>query len=243
MDSPIFYIAAVLAFAPALALMYALVRKYTYPYTDHPYFGDPMFFGLFAVGLIAGTVMFMVYTYIMNAILGIILFSVVQCLALVVVMNLKRFRGHSESIFYGLAFGLGAGCATGTGFIYYIASATDSLGDSVDVAGYAYLFIMSLSMLFEYSAVGIDIGNGIARHAPMQYAASAMIWNLVFWIVVYVSLDNSDSAVMYVAAAAVLALSAIYLCAGALREIPRMVREVDSQNRKGKKGKNSRDSL
>ncbi|WP_201013648.1 hypothetical protein [Candidatus Methanomethylophilus sp. 1R26] len=166
MDSPIFYIAAVLAFAPALALMYALVRKYTYPYTDHPYFGDPMFFGLFAVGLIAGTVMFMVYTYIMNAILGIILFSVVQCLALVVVMNLKRFRGHSESIFYGLAFGLGAGCATGTGFIYYIASATDSLGDSVDVAGYAYLFIMSLSMLFEYSAVGIDIGNGIARMLP-----------------------------------------------------------------------------
>ena len=101
MDSPIFYIAAVLAFAPALALMYALVRKYTYPYTDHPYFGDPMFFGLFAVGLVAGTVMFMVYTYIMNAILGIILFSVVQCLALVAVMNLKKEQKGSILLFVG----------------------------------------------------------------------------------------------------------------------------------------------
>jgi hypothetical protein len=237
MESAVFYIATILAFAPALVLMYALVRNYTYPKTEHPYFGDPMYFGLFAVGLIAGTLMFMAYTYVMSSLLGTILLAAIQCLAVVVVMNLKRFRGHSESIFYGMGFGIGAGCTTGTGFIYYIATATDSLGDSVDVAGYAFLFMMSLAMIIEYTAVGINIGDGIARHAPMQYAASAMIWNIIFWVVVYVALKNSDSGVMYVAAFAAFILAAIYLYVGAFRDIPQMVREVDAQNKKGKKKK------
>lgn len=230
-----FYIAAAMAFIPTMVVMYVLLRKYTYPHTEHPYFNDPQFFILFAVGLIAGTLMFLVYTYIMNSLIGVVLYALVQCLAVVVVMNLKRFRGVSDSIFYGFGFGLGAGCAGGTGFIYYIATATGNLGDSVDAAGYAFLFVMALAMIFQYSSVGINVGEGIARHCPMQFAVQAMIANLVFWVIVMIAMFNSDSAFMYVMAAAAFAVSAFYLYFAYTREIAGLVRDVDEQNRKGRK--------
>ncbi len=230
-----FYIAAAMAFIPTMVVMYVLLRKYTYPHTEHPYFNDPQFFILFAVGLIAGTLMFLVYTYIMNSLIGVVLYALVQCLAVVVVMNLKRFRGVSDSIFYGFGFGLGAGCAGGTGFIYYIATATGNLGDSVDAAGYAFLFVMALAMIFQYSSVGINVGEGIARHSPMQFAVQAMIANLVFWVIVTIAMFNSDSVFMYVMAAAAFAVSAFYLYFAYAREIVGLVRDVDEQNRKGRK--------
>ena len=95
MGSSVFYIAAAMAFIPTMIIMYVLLRKYTYPHTEHPYFNDPQFFILFAVGLIAGTILFLVYTYIMNSLVGVVLYALIQCLVLVVVMNLKRFRGVS----------------------------------------------------------------------------------------------------------------------------------------------------
>ncbi|MBR1888767.1 MAG: hypothetical protein IJ810_02270 [Candidatus Methanomethylophilus sp.] len=48
-----FYVAAALAFIPALLLMYLLLRPYTYPQTEYPYFSDPSFFMLFDVCLVA----------------------------------------------------------------------------------------------------------------------------------------------------------------------------------------------
>ena len=239
MGSSVFYIAAAMAFIPTMIIMYVLLRKYTYPHTEHPYFNDPQFFILFAVGLIAGTILFLVYTYIMNSLVGVVLYALIQCLVLVVVMNLKMFRGVSDSIFYGFGFGLGAGCAGGTGFIFYIATATDSLGDSVDLAGYAFLFVMALAMIFQYSAVGINVGEGIARHNPMQFTVQAMISNLVFWIIVTIALFNSDSVFMYVMAVAALAISAFYLYFAYTREIAGLVRDVDEQNRKGRKKKSA----
>lgn len=233
MGSSAFYIAAAMAFIPTMILMYVLLRKYTYPHTEHPYFNDPQFFILFAVGLIAGTIMFLAYTYIMNSLVGVVLYALIQCILLVAVMNLKRFRGHSDSIFYGFGFGLGAGCAGGTGFIFYITSATDKLGESVDPAGYVFLFVAAVAMIAQYSAVGINVGEGIARHYPMQFTVQAMIANLVFWVIVTIALFNSDSVFMYVMAAAALVISAAYLYFAYAREMAGLIREVDQQNRKG----------
>ena len=234
-----FYLAAALAFIPALLLMYILLRPYTYPATEHPYFSDPSFFLQFAVGLIAGTVLFMVYTYIASSVIAVIVYSVIQVLAVVVVLNLKRYRGKSDSIFYGYGFGLGAGATTGMGLIYWFANSASAFGGSLGASDYVILFVLSLSMTFQYSAVGFTVGNGIARHIPMQYAVQAMIYNLIFWVVFSITLLNSDSsAYLYLATLMCLAISVMYLFYEYRKELTVLIAEVNRMNRKGKKVQN-----
>ncbi|MCQ2084716.1 MAG: hypothetical protein MJZ21_01050 [archaeon] len=232
----IFYIAVIMAFAPALLMMYLLLRPYTYPATEYPYFSDPSFFILFAGGLIAGTILFLVYSFIASNIITVIVYALVQVMAVVVVMNLKRYRGKSDSIFYGFGFGLGAGATTGTGLIYWFANSAELLGSSLDIPDFALLFVLSLAMINQFSAVGITVGEGIARHLPMQYAVQAMIYNFIFWVVFSIALLNSDS-MFYLAAATFmcLAISLMYLIYACKKEIVPLVREVDRMNKKGKK--------
>ena len=51
-----FGLAMVLGIGPALILMYVILRNYTYPRVEQPFFSDPAFFGLFMVGLVIGSV-------------------------------------------------------------------------------------------------------------------------------------------------------------------------------------------
>lgn len=84
----IFYIAVIMGFAPALLLMYVLLRPYTYPATEYPYFSDPSFFMLFTVGLVAGTVMFLAFSYILNSILSLIVYALIQVMVVTACLNL-----------------------------------------------------------------------------------------------------------------------------------------------------------
>ena len=45
-------IAGAIALGAALILMYVVLRKYTYPAVEQPFFSDPSLFILFTVGLI-----------------------------------------------------------------------------------------------------------------------------------------------------------------------------------------------
>jgi len=229
-DMGTFYIAATLALVPTLVLMYVLLRKYTYPHVERPYFSDPSFFWLFAVGLVSGTVMFLVYSYIMGSIIYVIVYALIQVVVPIAAMNLKRYRGKSDSVFYGLGFGLGAGGATAVGFIYYLGSSAGYLGGSIDLGGWVFLFVLAMSMLFQYSAVGTTVGEGIARHNPMQFGVQAMIYNAVYWIVFSIMLMNANSVAMYVMAVAVLGISVFYLWYAYTREIAAIADEVDMQN-------------
>lgn len=232
----IFYIAAAMAFVPALLLMYLLLRPYTYPATEYPYFSDPSFFMLFAVGLVAGTIMFLVFSFILNNILTLVVYGLIQVMVVVVCLNLKRYRGKSDSVFYGYGFGLGAGAATGTGLIYWLANSADMLGGSLAASDYAVLFLLSLAMICQYSAVGVTVGEGIARHIPMQFAVQAMIYNVVFWAVFWIALFNVDSTFYFYAVAVMcLAISVMYLLYAFRREVAGIVRDVDRMNAKGKK--------
>ena len=234
----IFYIAVAMAFIPTLMLMYVMLRPYTYPATEYPYFSDPSFFILFAVGLVAGTIMFLVFSYIMGNILAMIVYALIQVMAVVVCMNLKRYRGKSDSIFYGYGFGLGAGATTGTGLIYWIANSADRLGGALGAGDYAILLILSLSMILQFSSVGVTVGDGIARHIPMQYAVQAMIYNVIFWAVFWIALYNVDNFTYFLLASLMcLAVSAGYLMYAFKREVVLMVKEVDRMNAKGKKNR------
>ncbi len=86
--------AAIMAFAPTLLVMYLVLKKYTYPAVEQPFFSDPTFFILFSIALVTGTILFAFYTYVWSSIIYAILFAVIEILACVVVFNLKRFRAN-----------------------------------------------------------------------------------------------------------------------------------------------------
>lgn len=234
MDVP-FYAAVLLAFIPTLVLMYWITRPYTYPATEYAYFNDASFFILFTVGIVAGTVMFMAFTYIFKVIVYILLYSVIQVLVITASLNLKRYRGKSDSLFYGLAFGLGAGCATGTGIIYYVTTLTDIVGGSLGAGDYVLLSIVALAMILQFSAVGITVGEGIARHLPMQYAVQAMIYNIIFWVLFWIWLNNSgNEAYFYLFAVVLLLVSVMYMMYAKRKEVEPLMAEVRRQQKKGK---------
>lgn len=225
----LFGLAAIVTFVPALILMYAVLRKYTYPAVEQPFFSDPYFFGLFTVGLVIGTILFMVYTYILGSLVYVILYGMIQCLALVVVMNLRRFRGKSDSVFYGFGLGLGAGAATALGFVYYLAAISQRLGSSMGIADYVFLVVMGFSLAMQFAAVGTTVGEGIARHNPFQFAMEAMIYNVIYQVVFFIMLENAGSLYLYVTGAMAFAISAAYCIytdrlklAGVVRDVLRM---------------------
>ena len=94
-----FGIAMVMGIGPALILMYLGVRNYTYPRVEQPFFSDPTFFMLLVVGMIAGSVLFfaMVALGFATNVVYMVIMAAIEAMAMVVVMNLKRFRGISET--------------------------------------------------------------------------------------------------------------------------------------------------
>lgn len=186
------YVASFLAFAMTLILMYLVLRKYTFPAVEQPFFSDPSLFGLFAVGLVAGTFMFMGYTYFyasINIIIVSVLFAILECLVLLAVLNLKRYHGKSDTVFLGYGLGLGIGCTTMLGTFYYFGTSAD-ITEAVD---YAIMFVMSVSHLFMLSALGTIIGEGVARLRPMEFMLQAAIANVAYYIILAAGYMNSDN--------------------------------------------------
>ena len=101
-------IAAAIGFAPPIALMLWTLQPYTYPKVEQPYFSDPKLFGLFAVGIVVGIVLYGVSAILPLEYLfvGFLLEEAVKLL----ILNLPRFQLHADTPFYG--FGLGAGMAS-----------------------------------------------------------------------------------------------------------------------------------
>ena len=105
-------LAGAIALGAALVVMYVVLRRYTYPAVEQPFFSDPSLFFLFTIGLIEGTILFVAYTYVFPwytvsglGLIVAILFGVVTELVKLVTLNLRRYSGKSDTVFYG--FGLG----------------------------------------------------------------------------------------------------------------------------------------
>src|SRR5574344_2187344 len=118
-------LAALIGLGSALVLMYAVLRNYTYPKIEEPFFSDPTLFKIFTVGLFEGTLLFDLYTYLWQLFtvggLGFvvaILFAVIIEYVKLVTFNLKRCSGIPDPIFYGVGLGLGWGVSMAFGMIY-----------------------------------------------------------------------------------------------------------------------------
>ncbi|AMK13399.1 hypothetical protein AUP07_0343 [methanogenic archaeon mixed culture ISO4-G1] len=231
----IYGLALLVGFAPVFVAMDTVLKNYTYPRVENPFFKDSTFFGLLAVGIVEGVVLFLVIrmfglqssqlSVIYMAVMGII-----ELMAMVVVMNLRRFRGKSDSIFYGFGLGLGMAAGLASGYAYVICG----LAMEVESPDYAviipYVVLLSVAMTFIFGACGTNIGEGIARHIPMQFVLQAAI-PMVAFNMLMAALDMVDSVFMvFVILIVMVILGAFYFYKCLFRNLPAIVREVLKMN-------------
>lgn len=222
-----YFIAAIVAFTPTLILMYMVLKRYTFPAVKQPFFSDPTLFGLFAVGLGTGSILFLLYSYLSwGNLIYAILFAVIQCLVVVVILNLKRFHGKSDTVFYGFGLGLGMGCVMSLGTFFFLSGliiGTES-GD-LDITQMLLMFLLGLAHILMMSSIGTIIGEGIARLRPMEYALQGIILNVIFYIILVGAFSSSGSS-FYVFVILALAFSAAYFYRTMYSKLSGVVKDV-----------------
>ena len=222
-----FGLAMVLGIGPALAMMYLIVRNYTYPKVEQPFFSDASFFLLFFVGLVAGSALFFAMRVLGFAsnIIYMVLMSVIEVMAMVVIMNLKRFRGKSDSVFYGYALGLGIASGMSMGICYSMAVL---LGDIGLDASIVILFVIAITIVLIMGACGTNVGEGIARHRVMEFSLQALLLLVAYNMLLTGLIQNGDSGgvMFYACAILMVVLSVAYFYRTLMIKLPGVVREV-----------------
>lgn len=226
----IFALAMLFGIGPALILMYLGVRNYTYPRVEQPFFSDPTFFSLLVVGMVAGSILFFAMTalsFASNIVLMVIM-AIVESMAMVVVMNLRRFRGKSDSVFYGYALGLGIACGMSTGICFVTSSviADSEAGWDLSVL---VLLVIAVTMAMVLGAAGISVGEGIARHRVMEFALQGAIPLIIYNILLTVMLQGGriGGDIVYYACIVVSVLFAVLVYYRTMyQRLPTIVREV-----------------
>jgi hypothetical protein len=217
--------AAVIGLGAALALMYLVLRKYTYPAVEQPFFSDPAFFGLFTVGLIAGTAIFVGYSFSQpwSYIPYALAFAAIFELAKLVVLNLKRFHGKSDTIFYGFGLGVGIGSAFSFGFAFYASQTADVIG-SASWLVFAFIAIQTVVL---HSATGMTIGEGIARRRPFEFLLQALIISVAYQLLMSQVFVKDQSEILIYAFLVLSFLLAIgYFYRTVYMRLPGVIREV-----------------
>lgn len=174
------WFAAATVFIPALLMFYFILRKYTYPAVENPFFEDAKVFTLFAVGLIEGFFISWFYVRffdITNLVTG-VAFGIVQVLAILVVLNLKRFHKKSDTVFYGFSMGLGQGVGMAFGVTVFLLSIA-FVDSSVDVMTIVMAVAFVAQELMIMCSAGAVVGEGVARLRMMEFTAKAMLYNVI----------------------------------------------------------------
>ena len=214
-------IAGAAALGVALVLMYVVLRKYTYPAVEQPFFSDPSLFILFTVGLIEGTILFVAFTWIAFpwystpglGFLVAVLFGAVMELVKLVTLNLRRYAGKSDTVFYGFGLGLGMGAAMGFGIIYYLTSRSD-----LDAASWVIVMVMAVQFIFLNAGTGLRVGEGVARKKTTEYLMLALFVDMGFQLLMvptFTFMSLGDDVYFYsyftLAAATILVIANLYV--------------------------------
>ena len=232
-------IAGAFALGVALILMYIVLRKYTYPAVEQPFFSDPSLFILFTVGLIEGTILLVVYTYILPwytvpglGLVVAILFGAVTELVKLVTLNLRRYSGKSDTVFYGFGLGLGIGAAMGFGLIYYLTSRSE-----MDTASWVIVLVLALQYIFLHSGTGIRVGEGVARRRTIEFLMLALFIDMIFQALMVPTFTISPTDDMYMltyftmAAALIMVVVNLYIMVW--RKLPGIIDDIlKSQGKK-----------
>lgn len=178
------FVAGAIGLAPALALMYWTLNAYTYPAVEKPFFDDRIVFGLLAVGMVLGVLLYAVQSvFPVELVLYALLFAVLYELIKLVVLNLKRFSRKLDTPFYGLTIGLGMGGMVAVGYVWSSLGGMSSGGLVPDLRDYAIFAIWAVQLCLLNGSTGAIIGIGVTRGQPFGFFANATLVHLAYNLV------------------------------------------------------------
>ena len=156
-----------------------------------------------------------------------ILFGAIIEFAKLVTLNLKRFSGISDTIFYGFGLGLGLGAAMAFGMIYYW------LKGELDVTSTIMVVMLALQYLLLGAANGVVVGEGVARRKPMEFTLQAVLYSAAFHLIIIPFYMETDIIwIKYVALIAASALAVFIFYRAIYRRLPKVVDDVLKMNGK-----------
>lgn len=215
------YVAAAIGFAPPLALMLWTLQPYTYPRVERPYFSDPKLFGMFAVGIVIGAILYAVSIFLPleYAIVGFLLEESVKLM----IINLPRFQRRADTPFY--AFGLSAGMATALAYGVVNRALVQT---GLDPLALAVMVAYSIMTALLQISTGTTIGMGVARGTPWPFFAQAVAVHLAFVLMLAPSSTSFVGSGLVATAlfAAAFLFTAIYYYYVHRKMLPQYVREA-----------------
>ncbi len=219
--------AAALGIGPALVLMYVAISPFTYPKTDKAFFEDRKLFLLFAVGMVAGVVLFSSYTWFPWSSLVVAAgYAIVLELVKLIIINLPRFQRKLDSVFYGTAFGIGLGATFGFGLAFY----TLTLAVDPGIADYALIAVFTVQQVLLHCGTGATIGEGVVRGYPFEFLAQAIGVNLAFQLLM-LPVYGADYPLGYATLIGATALVAVYCWFMIKRRLPALISQAVKQYR------------
>jgi hypothetical protein len=179
MDS-LMFLAGLVGFAPALVVLFMLLRDYDYPRMEKALFSDTKVFALVAAGMIVGTVLFIVegplyqsfyvhgeegsaFDVGMFFVIFVILFSLVEEGGKLMVLLFPAVRGKFDCVFYGVAMGCGLSAVAVLETVYV------SIGQAGEMPGadwFLAICLYSIALAMLHPSTGAIIADASHRGEP-----------------------------------------------------------------------------
>ncbi len=173
-------ISGAIGFTPALIILFFVLKDYTYPAVERPYFDDRKVFVLLSFGMIAGSLFFLVESFFGSAsILYLVLVALLEEMVKFIIFNSKKYSGHIDTTFYAFSFGLGAAAIITFGNIY-LALSSALLSGSLTAAGILLLLAYGFMISLMWGSTSAIIGLGAAKKEPVHYTVQAIMIHLFY---------------------------------------------------------------
>ncbi len=183
-------ISSIVGFTPAVAILWFTLRQYSWPIVDKSYFDDRKVFGLFAVGIVIGMIIFSFDIFLRGYWVGVGYFNFISFLLVYVVglstfeglirliiLNMPRFQLKFDTTFYGVSLGLGMGSIgiTAISFMRF------PVGDIINqIATLLVLLVFSTSVCLLHASLGGIIGFGCYKGRGWHYLGFALLIHIIF---------------------------------------------------------------
>jgi RsiW-degrading membrane proteinase PrsW (M82 family) len=225
-------LAGVVGIAPALALMYWTMSRFTYPKVERPYFDDRKVFSMFAAGMVIGVIVFAVQSWFPLELVYVALaFALVEELLKLIILNMPRFHRKLDTAFYGLSLGLGIGATMAFGAAFSVIATLDSVG----ILEWALIAVLAVQYVTLHGSTGATIGTGVVKGYPFEIFTQAALVHIAYSLLMVAFFSGAEPWWYVTVPVATVLLVSYYLYVH-YRLLPSLVEEALSEMKS--KGKN-----
>lgn len=242
MVSDPFLVGLFFGLVPAMSLLYILLHRF------EGRFNERRSFFAFFVGLGAGLVATLLQLFLGPAgqtrwgLLPVFagLFGLVNVLLLTMVLNSRRYRGRTDTPFYGVAAGLGFGALN---VLFLVGNAVRQLGTTrgsvlVEALSLSFVGLYFIGSILVHAAVGAWVGRGAARHDLLPEILRGTVAEATYFSGFFLLFNEAVSSFVPVVAVAAAIILIGYVLRTVLEPIlpPEVRREMDVHRRRIARG-------